>query len=119
MSYTGVSGMVRCALWLEIQIELEILSIGRGGLDRIDSCTLEAAGKHLSYTITLDGGFLFLRVQLLDACDPPEALMSVGDTKQGWETVSRVVGAMERNNIKSLERPIELGSGGPNSWIIA
>jgi hypothetical protein len=119
MSFSGVSGMVRAAIWLECQLDLEILGIGRGGLDCKESCTLEAAGKHLSYTIVLDAGFIFLRAQLLDSCDPSEELMSVGDTKPGWETICRVVGGLERNAIKSLERPIELGEGGPNSWVIA
>ena len=111
--------MVRAALWLEDQLGVEILGIGRGALDRRDSCTLEASGKHLTYAIVLDGSFVFLRVQLLDVCDPAEELLSVGDCEAGWKTICRLVGGLERNRITSLQRPIEVGPGGPNSWVIA
>ena len=37
--------MVRCALWCEDQLGLKSSSIGRAGLDRRDSCTLEASGS--------------------------------------------------------------------------
>jgi hypothetical protein len=76
--------MVRCALFLEIQLDIEILGIGRGALDRKDSCTLEAAGKHLAYFVVLDGGYIFLRAQVLDdPCDALEELFSIGDSKKG------------------------------------
>ena len=117
MSYDGVSGMIRCALWLEMQIGLGILGIGRGALDRKDSCTLQASGRHLAYWVVLDGTFVFLSAQVLDACDPSEQLMSIGDTKEGWETIGKVIGALERHNIKSLKRPIEAGTG-PNGYVI-
>jgi hypothetical protein len=75
----GVSSMIRCALFLEVQLDIEILSIGRGGLERID-CALEAAGRHLAYKVILDGGFIFLNAQLLDApSNAFEQLLSIGD----------------------------------------
>jgi hypothetical protein len=116
---SGVSSMVRCALWLEKQLGVEILSIGRGGLDRENSCTLQGSGKNLAYTIVLDGGLVFVYAQLLNVCGDSEFLIRVGDTVENWKLICRIVGALERNSIRSLERPIEVGEGGPNSWIIA
>jgi len=80
---TGVEAMVRCALFLDVQLGAEILGIGRSGLDRANTCTMETTGKHLAFWIILDGGFIFLRAQVLDSCDPPEALFSTGDTTAG------------------------------------
>lgn len=117
MNYFGVAGMVRCALWLDVQLGIEILGIGRGALDRVDSCTLECSGKHLTYFVVLDGGFIFLRVQVLDSCDPLDQLFSIGDTREGFETICKVIRALERNNVKSLQRPIEAGTG-PTGFVI-
>jgi hypothetical protein len=114
---TGVSAMVKCALFLDVQLDIEILGIGRGGLDRKDSCTLEGVGKHLVYVVVLDGGFVFLKAQVLDSCDFPEQLFSIGDTKDGWQIICHVIRALERNNVKSLNRPIQAGSG-PSGWVI-
>jgi hypothetical protein len=116
---SGVSAMIHAAVWLETQLDVEILFIGRKtGLERFDCC-LEAAGKHLSYQISLDGGYVFLRAAVLDSIADSEQLLSVGDCKDGWTTICKVVQALERNNIRALERPIECGSGGPNSWVIS
>ena len=117
--HTGVAAQVRAAVWLDDQLGLEILFIGRHALDREDSSTLEASGKHLSYWIILDGGFLFLHAQCLDAIADSELLFSIGDTKEGWHTICKVVQALERNEVRSLERPIVAGEGGPSSWVIA
>jgi hypothetical protein len=59
MSMNGVSAMIRCALFLEDTLGMDVLNIGRSALDRKDSCTLEACGRHLSYVILLDGGWVF------------------------------------------------------------
>jgi hypothetical protein len=115
---SGVSAMVRCALWLEDKLGLETLNIGREGLDPKDSCTLTMFGRHLFYAIKLDGGFVFVSAELMDAGDPPEQLLSIGDGPEGWRTITRLIAALERNKIKSLERPIEIGGTGPNAWVI-
>ena len=109
--------MVRAALFLDVQLDIEILGIGRSGLDRKDSCTLEAVGKHLTYFVILDGGFVFLRAQVLDSCRPPEELFSTGDTKEGWQLICKLIRALERNDVRSLQRPIEAGSG-PSGFVI-
>ena len=108
--YTGVSAMLKCAVWLADELGVSIESIGRGALDRKDSRTLEACGKYLAYTVVLDGRFLFLRVALMDEDNSPEELLSVGDTKAGWKTMCQVIRALERNGVRSLERPIAAGS---------
>ena len=121
MSMNGVSAMVRAALWLENTAGLETLAIGRGGLEPKDSCPLEMSGRHLFYVIKMDGGFVFVSVHPMDLGDSPEKLMIVADGPDGWETVCRLLCALERSGITSLTpRPIELGTpGSPDSWVIA
>jgi hypothetical protein len=119
MSMNGVSAMIRCALFLEDTLGMDVLNIGRSALDRKDSCTLEACGRHLSYVILLDGGWVFLSATPLDSLSEPESLLSVADG-EGWPTICKLVKALERSGITSLQRPIEIGEGGnPDSWIIA
>jgi hypothetical protein len=113
---TGISAMMRAALWLEIQLDIDILNIWRGSFERSE-CTLEACGRFLAYFVVLDGGFVFLWASLMDKGNPPERLFSIGDTKQGWQTICKVIQALERNKVKSLERPIEAGSG-PSGFVI-
>jgi hypothetical protein len=117
--YTGVSALVKAALWLDDTLGMEILGIGRGGLDPKDSCTLEVGGRLLSYVIAIDGGFIFVSAQPMDSIEPLELLFSIGDTTDGWQTVCRFVRTLERSGITSLQRrPLEIGEGGRDSWII-
>jgi hypothetical protein len=110
--------MIRAALWFEDTLGMEVLFIGRHGLDRKDTCYLEVCGRHLFYSIKLDGGWVFLSAQLLDAIDCLEPLLSLADG-EGWPTICRLVKALERGEIKSLQKPIETGLEGSNGWIIA
>ena len=103
--------MVRCALWCEDQLGLEVLSIGRAGLDRRDSCTLEASGQHLLYVIVLDGGWVSLKVALLDRGAEPELIVTAGDGPPGWLQLSSLVRHFERDGIKCLDKPLELAGG--------
>jgi hypothetical protein len=49
-----------------------------------------------------------------------EQLLSVSDTSEGWRQIFTLIRAFERDQIKSLEKPIELGGGsGPDGWVIA
>ena len=109
--------MVHAACWSADQLDLEILSIGRDGLAPKDSCTLEASGRYLFYSILLDGGWVFLSAQLMDRSEAPEQLLSVGDGEDGWRQVCSLIRALERHEIRSLQRPIEAGSG-PSGWTI-
>jgi hypothetical protein len=45
----------------------------------------------------------------MDAGDEPQQLLSGADGAKGWRTICRLVAARERNQVKSLERPIEAG----------
>jgi hypothetical protein len=97
---------------------VETLSIGREGLAPRNSCTLEMTGRHLFYVIVLDGGWIFTKAALMDAGDPPQELLSVGDGPRGWTTTARLIRALERSECRSLARPIHLGESGPDSWAI-
>ena len=119
MSAFGISGMVRSAAWLEIEFDLMTIFIGRRGLDRRDSCTLEICGAHLLYVVELDGGWIWVRASLMDSGNEPELLLREGDTAAGWAVVTRLIASMEHNAVRSLSRPIEVGYGeGPENWII-
>ena len=80
-------------------------------LDRKDSCTLEASGKHLLYVIVLDGGWVSLKVALMDEGVAPELIVTAGDGPAGWLQLCSLVRCFEREEVKSLEKPIELGGG--------
>ena len=112
--------MVRAALWLETKAGLETLAIGREGCAPAHSCTLEMSGRHLFYSLLLDGGFLFLSAQPMDLGDCLERLVTVADGPEGWQTICRLVAALERSGLRSLTpKPIELGTPGmPDSWVI-
>jgi hypothetical protein len=85
-----------------------------------DSCKLEMTGRWPAYDVTLEGGWIFLSIQLMDQGDPPESPLSVGDGSEGWRTSCKPIAALERNQINSLSpRPIEIGEpGSPDSWVI-
>ena len=117
--FHGVSALVRLALFADDHLGCEVLSIGRAGLAPKDSCTLLVTGKWLSYEVEIDGGFVFLRVAEMDKAEPPEQLLSISDTSEGWREVFLIIRAFEREEVKSLEKPIELGGGsGPHGWVI-
>jgi hypothetical protein len=59
--FNGVAALVRLALFVDDALGMEILSIGRKGLDRQNTCTLVATGKWLCYTVQIDNGFVFLK----------------------------------------------------------
>ena len=120
MGMKGVAAMVRAAVWLENRAGLETLNIGRGALDRKDSCTLELSGRHLFYSVLLDGGFVFLSAQLMDGGDSLQKFLAVGDGPSGWETICHLIIAFERSGLKSFsQRPIELGKpGSPDCFVI-
>jgi hypothetical protein len=120
MGMKGVAAMVRAAVWLENRAGLETLNIGRGALDRKDSCTLELSGRHLFYSVLLDGGFVFLSAQPMDCGDSLEKLVAVGDGPTGWQTICHLIVALERSGITCLTpKPIQLGEpGSPDCFVI-
>jgi len=55
----------------------------------------------------------------MDQGDEPELILSVADVDREWRELFKIIRAFERDQIKSLERPIQLGGGsGPNGWAI-
>ena len=111
--------MVRCAFWSEQRLGLDTLDIGRGGLDRKDSCTLEMSGAHFYYVVFLDGTFVSVSAQPLDSGEDLEKLMTVGDGPDGWRTICRLLQAFEHSEISSLHRrPFELGEIDRNGLVI-
>jgi hypothetical protein len=57
----------------------------------------------------------------MDSGDEPQLLLREGDTANGWSVVTRLIAAMEHNHVRSLMRPIEVGTpdSGTDCWIIA
>jgi hypothetical protein len=109
---TGVAAMVQLAAWSDTMLGTETLFIGRHGLDRKDSCTLELSGRQLLYVLFIDGNFVFFKVCPMDTGDALETLLSGGDTADGWTTLGNLLRAFEQSGINSLkDRPIELGEG--------
>jgi hypothetical protein len=77
------------------------------------------SGKWLAYHVTLDNGWLFLKVQLMDRGDPPELILTVADNAENWRAVYKIIRKLEEHEIQSLQKPIELGEpGSPDSWAI-
>jgi hypothetical protein len=111
---SGIAALVQTGAWLSHSLDLEVLSLGRRGLDREDTCTLEMVGRNLEYLIKLDAGWCFLFACPLDQTgDPAELLFSIADGDQiGWKQISAVVTGLEQSGIKGLgQRPIELADG--------
>ena len=118
--FSGISAMVRAALWFEDQLNLTVLNIGRESFARKDSCTLQCCGTHLLHSIQIDGGWVSLEVTPMDQAEQPQKLLTIGDTKQGWSDLCQLVQALERYQIKDVrERPLGIGTpGNRDSWVI-
>jgi hypothetical protein len=55
----------------------------------------------------------------MNAAGEPQLLLNPGDGLSGWRTLCVIVRLLEREEVRSLERPIELGGGtGPSSYVI-
>jgi hypothetical protein len=110
MADHGVGAQVELACWCSRVFGLDVESFGRAGTARKDSCKLVLTGRHLLYDITLDGGWIFLSLQVMDKGDPPDNLVTLADGLEGWQRLGQLISAFERHNVKSLERPIEIGN---------
>ena len=116
-SDSGLGAMIYAGAWLSTRFDLKVLSFGRAGDAPPQSCKLELVGDFLAFEIVLDGGFIFISAQVCDRGDPPELLVSFPDGPQGWQDTCALISALERNNVRSLERPIEAGTG-KNGFVI-
>jgi hypothetical protein len=119
MQDQGVAGMVRSGLWIERNATIEVLSIGRPALSR-DDCVMELAGRQLLLHIALRGTWIWLSVASLDSGESPELLCNFGDGPRGWSNLRRLVLALERSGLRSLQpRPVRIGDTGPDAYVIS
>ena len=81
--------MVFAGAWLSDKFDLEVLSFGRESLAPKDSCKLEMSGRYLAYDVTLDGGWIFLSVAVMDRGDPPETLLSLPITPRAGDSFAK------------------------------
>ena len=110
--------MIRLVVWLEDQHHMELISLGRSAAVEED-CVLEICGRWLLYCVALRAGEVRLAASLADAVSAPETLLRGRVDEFGWQTVHRLIAAMERNEIRSLCRPIEIGEPGTSDcWVI-
>ena len=120
MADHGVGAQVELACWCDRMFNLEIESFGRSGLARKDTCKLEMSGRFLFYDVTLDGGWIFLSLQVMDKGDPPESIVHFADNFGGWRALAELISAFERHSVKDLTRPLVIGNTDcPGGWAIA
>ena len=117
---SGVSGLLRTALWLNSVCGLEVLSMGRSATGKED-CALEIVGSQLLVRIVIAGGWVWLSAGSFDEGEQPQPICNFGDGPQGWSDVRRLVAALERSGIKSLrDRPVKIGeTGSLDCYVIA
>ena len=115
----GLSAMIQCAAHLEANYGLETEFCGRRGLDREQSSTLEMTSKFLAYHVLLDGGWVFVRLQLMDEAKEPELIVTVADNPDNWLSIYKLMRSLEEHEGKSLKRPIQVGEIGPDGFAIA
>jgi hypothetical protein len=114
----GVPAQLQVAVWLTNTVGLEVLSFGRSACAKHYECELVLTGRFLEYVVRLDHDRVFVLVALMDKGDPLEDLFAVPDSGEGWQNAARVIAAMERSGIKSLERPFQIGSElGPGAFV--
>jgi hypothetical protein len=123
MSGSGLSALIRIGAELENEFDsIEVIEIGRPATAPEQDFTMQVCGRFLSYTISLYGPQIRLSAQPMDTGAPPDLLLRTGDNENGWQTVRGVIAALERHEIRSLERPIEAAGDDrddANGWVIA
>ena len=118
MSGSGLPAMIHAGAWLANEFgSIEVIAIGSPPTAPAGDCTMEVCGQFLFYTVALYGPEIRLSAQPMDTGDAPDLLLRSRDNAAGWQTVRGVIAALERHEIKSLERPIEAGTG-EFGWVI-
>jgi hypothetical protein len=121
MNSSGISALIHIGAQLENDFGMETLSIGSPAVGDAD-CILQIAAPWLAYEISLHGGAILLSAIPMDSAEPPDLLLRDKDTETGWATTRGVINALEKYQIKSLERPIEAAGDDrddANGWVIA
>ena len=116
---SSVWRMVQCGRHLEENYGLETQFLGRRGLDRPESFRLEMTGKFLAYYVQIDGGWVNLRLQLMDSGEEPELIVTVADGPPGWKRIYHLMCRLEEEEIKSLQKPIRIGEIGSDGIVIS
>jgi hypothetical protein len=121
MSGTGISAMISAGAALEHEFQnLVVVSIGRPALSAEDEYEMQAYGAQLAYRITLRDSGIILGAALMDSAEGAwDLLLRTTDDGPGWDTVRRLAASLERNGVRSLQRPIESGEiGSSDAWVI-
>ena len=101
MNNSGLSAAIQMAAQLELDFPtMEVLSFGRSATTSDADIELEIAGRFLLYSATLSGE-IRLAVAQMDSTSPPEQIVRFADTAEGWDTLRRLCGALERNGIRA------------------
>jgi hypothetical protein len=123
MGGSGLSALIRIGAELENEFDsIEVIALGRSATAPVDDFTMEVCGQYLFYTVALAGPQIRLSAQPMDTGAAPDLLLRTGDNENGWATTRGVIAALERYQIRSLERPIEAAGedrDDANGWVIA
>ena len=116
----GLSALVRLGASIELDSDLQTISIGCQENSFTGNYELQTAGKFLLYVVSIQGTAVLVAASLLDSTDPPQVLLKTQDVEAGWELIFRFVSALEKYEVRSLQRPILVGEPGqPDAWVIA
>jgi hypothetical protein len=103
-----LSALIRIGAELEHEFaSIEVIEIGRPATGPEQDFTMQVCGRWLFYTVALYGPQIRLSAQPMDTGAAPDLLLRDRDNENGWQTARGVIAALERYEIKSLERPIE------------
>jgi hypothetical protein len=104
------AAFIETATVLSAECGVTVDFLGRHGFDRRAVFNLEASGKHLSYKLVSDGGYLFLRCCPLDRGQWTEVLV-VGDTVQGTQKMRAVLVGLEAMKVRDLSKGLDATLG--------
>jgi hypothetical protein len=102
MDLTAVWRVVPAGVHLEDEFDLLVEFLGRRGLDRENSWTLEMSGKWLGYQIQYDNTAVFLRLREMDGSEDWQPILSVLDTPKSWAVIYDVIPTLEQQQLAGL-----------------
>ena len=121
MSAFGLSGMINIGAQLEHEFENLIVASIERPVEGTADYEMEIFGSRLAYRISLSPNGVTLSDALMDRPETGwDLLLRAADDSSGWDTVRRLAASLERNGVRSLQRPIESGEpGDQDCWVIA
>jgi hypothetical protein len=120
---SGLGALIRLGASVELDSDLQTIFIGcpttaaytttfvgcpEGHLGA--DYELETTGNHLLYRVAIVGAEVHVCASLLDSIGVPELLLKTPDSEDGWRLCSRFISALEKYEVRSLERPITVGN---------